>query len=259
MQKVEICGVDTTKLPVISEKEKLELIRKARLGDKNAREKMITCNLRLVLSVVQKFSNRGENLDDLFQVGCIGLVKAIDNFDCDLDVRFSTYAVPMIAGEIKRYIRDDGMIKVSRSLKELAGRAAAAQGELASKLGRDPGIRELAGYMGEDPEDISLAMDASRPHISIYEPAYGEEGDALVMDRLAGREDGDEAALDRVLLQQLMGILEPREQKIIMLRYFRDKTQSEIAASMGISQVQVSRLESRIMKKLRERAADGAR
>ena len=239
--------------------ETTQLVALAQAGDQDALNTLVECNMALVRSIVKKYINRGVEYDDLYQIGSMGLVKAVKNFDPSYNVRFSTYAVPMIAGEIKRYIRDDGMIKVSRSLKELAGRAAAAQGELASKLGRDPGIRELAGYMGEDPEDISLAMDASRPHISIYEPAYGEEGDALVMDRLAGREDGDEAALDRVLLQQLMGILEPREQKIIMLRYFRDKTQSEIAASMGISQVQVSRLESRIMKKLRERAADGAK
>jgi len=243
----------------LSYQRTMELIPLAKEGDTEAMEELVRCNMALVRSIVKKYINRGVEYDDLYQIGSMGLVKAVKNFDPSYNVRFSTYAVPMIAGEIKRYIRDDGMIKVSRSLKELAGRAAAAQGELASKLGRDPGIRELAGYMGEDPEDISLAMDASRPHISIYEPAYGEEGDALVMDRLAGREDGDEAALDRVLLQQLMGILEPREQKIIMLRYFRDKTQSEIAASMGISQVQVSRLESRIMKKLRERAADGAK
>lgn len=243
----------------LSYQRTMELIPLAKEGDNEAMEELVRCNMALVRSIVKKYINRGVEYDDLYQIGSMGLVKAVKNFDPSYNVRFSTYAVPMIAGEIKRYIRDDGMIKVSRSLKELAGRAAAAQGELASKLGRDPGIRELAGYMGEDPEDISLAMDASRPHISIYEPAYGEEGDALVMDRLAGREDGDEAALDRVLLQQLMGILEPREQKIIMLRYFRDKTQSEIAASMGISQVQVSRLESRIMKKLRERAADGAK
>ena len=194
--------------------------------------------------------------DDLYQIGSMGLVKAVKNFDPAYNVRFSTYAVPMIAGEIKRYLRDDGMIKVSRSLKELAGKAAAAQVELSSRLGRDPGIQELAEYMGENPEDISMAMDASRPHISIYEPVYGDEGDALVMDKLTGSSDGDDDALDRIMLQQLMSILEPREQKIIMLRYFRDKTQSEIAASMGISQVQVSRLESRIMKKLRERAAE---
>ena len=214
------------------------------------------CNMALVRSIVKKYVNRGVEYDDLYQIGSMGLVKAVKNFDPAYNVRFSTYAVPMIAGEIKRYLRDDGMIKVSRSLKELAGKAAAAQVELSSRLGRDPGIQELAEYMGENPEEISMAMDASRPHISIYEPVYGDEGDALVMDKLTGSSDGDDDALDRILLQQLMSILEPREQKIIMLRYFRDKTQSEIAASMGISQVQVSRLESRIMKKLRERAAE---
>jgi len=234
----------------------MELIPLAKAGDGEAMEELVRCNMALVRSIVKKYVNRGVEYDDLYQIGSMGLVKAVKNFDPAYNVRFSTYAVPMIAGEIKRYLRDDGMIKVSRSLKELAGKAAAAQVELSSSLGRDPGIQELAEYMGENPEEISMAMDASRPHISIYEPVYGDEGDALVMDKLTGSGDGDEDALDRILLQQLMSILEPREQKIIMLRYFRDKTQSEIAASMGISQVQVSRLESRIMKKLRERAAE---
>ena len=234
----------------------MELIPLAKAGDGEAMEELVRCNMALVRSIVKKYVNRGVEYDDLYQIGSMGLVKAVKNFDPAYNVRFSTYAVPMIAGEIKRYLRDDGMIKVSRSLKELAGKAAAAQVELSSSLGRDPGIQELAEYMGENPEEISMAMDASRPHISIYEPVYGDEGDALVMDKLTGSSDGDDDALDRILLQQLMSILEPREQKIIMLRYFRDKTQSEIAASMGISQVQVSRLESRIMKKLRERAAE---
>ena len=234
----------------------MELIPLAKGGDVDAMEELVRCNMALVRSIVKKYVNRGVEYDDLYQIGSMGLVKAVKNFDPAYNVRFSTYAVPMIAGEIKRYLRDDGMIKVSRSLKELAGKAAAAQVELSSRLGRDPGIQELAEYMGENPEEISMAMDASRPHISIYEPVYGDEGDALVMDKLSGSSDGDDDALDRIMLQQLMSILEPREQKIIMLRYFRDKTQSEIAASMGISQVQVSRLESRIMKKLRERAAE---
>ena len=234
----------------------MELIPLAKGGDVDAMEELVRCNMALVRSIVKKYVNRGVEYDDLYQIGSMGLVKAVKNFDPAYNVRFSTYAVPMIAGEIKRYLRDDGMIKVSRSLKELAGKAAAAQVELSSRLGRDPGIQELAEYMGENPEEISMAMDASRPHISIYEPVYGDEGDALVMDKLTGSGDGDDDALDRIMLQQLMSILEPREQKIIMLRYFRDKTQSEIAASMGISQVQVSRLESRIMKKLRERAAE---
>ena len=234
----------------------MELIPLAKGGDVEAMDELVRCNMALVRSIVKKYVNRGVEYDDLYQIGSMGLVKALKNFDPAYNVRFSTYAVPMIAGEIKRYLRDDGMIKVSRSLKELAGKAAAAQVDLSSRLGRDPGIQELAEYMGENPEDISMAMDASRPHISIYEPVYGDEGDALVMDKLTGSSDGDDDALDRIMLQQLMSILEPREQKIIMLRYFRDKTQSEIAASMGISQVQVSRLESRIMKKLRERAAE---
>ncbi len=241
----------------LSYERTMELILLAKGGDAEAMEELVSCNMALVRSIVKKYINRGVEYDDLYQIGSMGLVKAVKNFDAAYNVRFSTYAVPMIAGEIKRYLRDDGMVKVSRSLKELAGRVSLAQGELSSKLGRDPGIQELARYMGEDPEEISMALDASRPHVSIYEPAYGDDGDALVMDKLTGSQDGDDEALDRVLLQQLMSILEPREKKIIILRYFRDKTQSEIAASMGISQVQVSRLESRIMKKLRERAAGG--
>ena len=231
----------------------MELIPLAKGGDCEAMEELVRCNMALVRSIVKKYVNRGVEYDDLYQIGSMGLVKAVKNFDPAYNVRFSTYAVPMIAGEIKRYLRDDGMVKVSRSLKELAGKVAAAQGELSSKLGRDPGIQELAEYMGEDPEEISMAMDASRPHISIYEPVYGDEGDALVMDKLTGSSDGDDDALDRILLQQLMSILEPREQKIIMLRYFRDKTQSEIAASMGISQVQVSRMEKKVLRQMREK------
>lgn len=243
----------------LSYQRTIELIHLAKSGNEEAMDELVRCNMALVRSIVKKYLNRGTEYEDLYQIGCMGLVKAVKNFDDSYNVRFSTYAVPMIAGEIKRYLRDDGMIKVSRSLKELAGKVAAAQSELSLKLGRDPGIKEIAEYIDENPEDISLALEAARPHISIYEPVYGDEGDALVMDKLTGAGDGDDDTLDRIMLQQLMSILEPREQKIIMLRYFRDKTQSEIAASMGISQVQVSRLESRIIKKLRERAIGNVR
>ncbi len=247
---------DTSRL---SYERTVELIAMAKDGDDEAMEMLVRCNIALVRSIVKKHINRGVEYDDLYQIGSMGLIKAVKNFDTSYNVRFSTYAVPMIAGEIKRYLRDDGMIKVSRSLKELAGRTAIAQSELSSKLGRDPGIKELAEYMGEDMEDIAMAMDASRPHVFIYEPVYGDDGDAMVMDKLVGGNQGEDETLDRVLLQQLMDILEPREQRIIMLRYFRGRTQSEIAAAMGISQVQVSRIESRIIKKLRERAAEGAK
>ena len=242
----------------LSYERTIQLIAMAKNGDEEAMETLVRCNIALVRSIVKKYINRGVEYEDLYQIGSMGLVKAVKNFDPAYNVRFSTYAVPMIAGEIKRYLRDDGMIKVSRSLKELAGRAAIAHSELSSKLGRDPGIRELAEYMGEDAEEIAMAMDASRPHVSIYEPAFGDDGDTMVMDKLSVGGQGEDEMLDRVLLQQLIDILDPREQRIIMLRYFRGRTQSEIAASMGISQVQVSRLESRIMKKLKERAAEQA-
>ena len=258
INKVEICGVDTSTLPLIPENQLKSYFERIYAGDKRAREEFIRGNLRLVLSVCQRFSMRGENMDDLFQVGCVGLLKAVDNFDISQNVRFSTYAVPMISGEIKRFLRDDGMIKVSRTLKELAAKVCAAQRELGTALGRDPGVQEIAEYIGETPEDIALALDASRPHVSIYEPVYGDEGEALVMDKITAEEDGTDTALDRVLLQQLMEILDSREKKIVVMRYFRDKTQSEIAAYLGISQVQVSRLENRIMEKLRERALEKA-
>ena len=181
-------------------------------------------------------------------------MKAIRNFDTAYNVRFSTYAVPMIAGEIKRFLRDDGMIKVSRSLKELAARAAGAQAELSTRLGREPGVAEIAEALGESAEDIAMALEAARPHISIFEPAFSEDSDPLVIDRMAGEEGGEEQALNRVMLKELLGTLDARERRIILLRYFSDKTQSEIASLLGVSQVQISRLENRILRKLRELA-----
>ena len=244
--------------PQFPYEETLKYIKLAQSGDREAMNELVERNMALVRSIVKKYLNRGTEYDDLYQIGSMGLVKAIKNFDSSYGVRFSTYAVPMIAGEIKRFLRDDGMIKVSRTLKELAAKVCAAQRELGTALGRDPGVQEIAEYIGETPEDIALALDASRPHVSIYEPVYGDEGEALVMDRITAEEDGTDTALDRVLLQQLMEILDSREKKIVVMRYFRDKTQSEIAAYLGISQVQVSRLENRIMEKLRERALEKA-
>ena len=243
---------------MLDRKEAEELIAKAKEGDEQAKTRLVEENSPLIKSVIRRYKNKGVEYDDLYQIGSMGLIKAIKNFDSSYGVRFSTYAVPMIAGEIKRFLRDDGMIKVSRTLKELAAKVCAAQRELGTALGRDPGVQEIAEYIGETPEDIALALDASRPHVSIYEPVYGDEGEALVMDRITAEEDGTDTALDRVLLQQLMEILDSREKKIVVMRYFRDKTQSEIAAYLGISQVQVSRLENRIMEKLRERALEKA-
>ena len=225
--------------------ETLDLIVRAQGGDEEAQERLVVCNAPLVRSIVRKFAGRGAEYEDLYQIGCLGLVKAIRNFDTGYHVRFSTYAVPMIAGEIKRFLRDDGMIKVSRSLKELAAKAASVQAALLAKTGQEPGVNQVAEAMGAEPEDIAMALEAVRPHISIYEPAFGEDSDPL---------DGEEQALNRVLLKELLGILDARERQIILLRYFSDKTQSEIAAMLGVSQVQVSRLESRILQKLREKA-----
>ena len=232
----------------------MEYIRRAHQGDKEARDALVTENMGLIWSIVRRFAGRGYELEDLFQIGSIGLMKAIDKFDLSMDVKLSTYAVPMITGEIRRFLRDDGMIKVSRSLKELAAKATAVQAELLAKTGKEPGVNQVAEAMGAAPEDIAMALEAVRPHISIYEPAFGEDSDPQVIDRVSAGTDGEEQALNRVLLKELLGVLDARERRIIMLRYFSDKTQSEIAALLGVSQVQVSRLESRILQKLREKA-----
>ncbi len=238
----------------LSHDQTLELIAMAQMGDDAAQEALIVNNAALVKSIVKKFTNRGTEYDDLYQIGCLGLVKAIRNFDSAYNVRFSTYAVPMIAGEIKRFLRDDGMIKVSRSLKEVAARAAAAQERLARELGRDAGIAEIAKCIEEEVETVVMAMEAVRPHASIYEPAFGDDSDALLIDRVSGQDTEANDAINRVLLKELLHSLDPRERQIIMLRYFSDKTQGEIAKTLGVSQVQVSRLENRILLKLRERA-----
>ena len=235
--------------------ETKELIQLAQTGDMHAQERLILCNTALVRSIVKRYLNRHMEYDDLYQIGCVGLMKAIRNFDLSYDVRFSTYAVPMIAGEIKRFLRDDGMIKVSRSLKELAAQAAAAQERMSAQLGRDVGVSEIAQSLQVDAEEVAVALEAARPHMSIYEPAYGEDSDALMLDRVQDGSDEMGDTLNRVLLKELLGTLEPKERSLIMLRYFSDKTQTQIASEMGISQVQVSRLESKILKKLRERAA----
>lgn len=238
----------------LSHDETLELIALAQKGDEEAHQTLIVNNAALVKSIVKKFTNRGTEYDDLYQIGCLGLIKAIRHFDTQYNVRFSTYAVPMIAGEIKRFLRDDGMIKVSRSLKELAARAAAAQERLSRELGRDVGIAEIAESISEEAETVVMAMEAVRPHASIYEPAFGDDSDTLLIDRVGGEDSEANEAVNRVLLKELLHSLEPRERQIIMLRYFSDRTQGEIARTLGVSQVQVSRLENRILSKLRERA-----
>jgi len=238
---------------LLTQEETTDLLRRVQQGDESAKETLVAHNLALVKSVVKKYLGRGVEYDDLYQLGCMGLVKAILHFDLRYEVRFSTYAVPMIAGEIKRFLRDDGMVKVSRSLKELAVRAMAVQDRLQKQGQPDPGILEIAKELDVSPEELALALDAGRPCISLNEPIYEDES----AERQELLVDGVQETLlvDRLLLKQLLGELEPREKQIIILRYFRDKTQTEIAGMLGVSQVQVSRLESRIIKKLRQRCA----
>lgn len=239
---------------LLTQEETTNLLHRVQRGDENAKTVLVSRNLALVKSVVKKYLGRGVEYDDLYQLGCMGLVKAITNFDLRYEVRFSTYAVPMIAGEIKRFLRDDGMVKVSRSLKELAVRAMAVQDRLQKQGFPEPGVMEIARELDVTPEELALALEAGRPCVSLNEPVYEDDG----AERQELVEDGvQEAALvDRLLLKELLEQLEPRERQIIILRYFRDKTQTEIAGMLGVSQVQVSRLESRILKKLRARCED---
>ena len=242
INKVEICGVNTSKLPLLSREEKQELFIKIKEGDENARTEFIKGNLRLVLSVVQRFSGRAESADDLFQIGCIGLIKAIDNFDITQNVRFSTYAVPMIAGEIKRFLRDDGIIKVSRSIKEQNQRLRAAREALCTALGREPTLEELAAQIGVSCEEAAASMAAD---------SAGEETGLLLQDRIAGETAENEVLLDRMLLGDLLKMLNGRQREIIVRHYFYDQTQTQIAAQLGISQVQVSRIERKILGQMR--------
>ena len=251
--KVEICGINTAKLPVLREKEKLELLQRIRAGDKEARQEMINGNLRLVLSVVQKFTNRGENLDDLFQVGCIGLIKAIDNFDPGQNVRFSTYGVPMIAGEIRRYLRDNSAIRVSRSVRDTAYRVLQCKEQMQLELGRDPSLEEVAQRLGLQRSDVVSAMDAITAPVSLFEPVYADGGDPLmVMDQVRDTRNTDEHWLERIALRDAMGQLGKREKEILTLRFREGKTQMEVAREIGISQAQVSRLEKNALGSIRK-------
>ena len=253
INKVEICGVNTAKLPTLTHEEKCALFERIQQGDMQAREEFIRGNLRLVLRIIQRFYNRGENADDLFQVGCIGLIKSIDNFDLSQNVRFSTYAVPMITGEIKRFLRDDGMIKVSRSLKELSYKAYLCREKLQERFGREPSVTELAGELGVEPEELMAALDASSEVESLHKPIYQSDGQEVsLMDRLPWRAEPEEEILDHLLLKELLGGLEKEERQLIYLRYFADRTQAQAGKELGISQVQVSRLEKKILKSMRE-------
>ncbi len=251
--KVEICGVNTASLKTLSNQEKIELLRKCRTGDLKAREEMIKGNLRLVLSIVQRFSQRGENMDDLFQVGCIGLIKAIDNFNIDLDVQFSTYAVPMIIGEIRRYLRDNSSIRVSRSIRDLAYKALQAKEELTKSLAYEPPIEMIAERLGQRKEDIVCALEAISEPVSLFEPVYSDSGDSIyIMDQLRDNSTGEDKWIENIALREAIKGLSQRERKIINMRFYAGKTQSEIASEIGISQAQVSRLEKGALEQIRK-------
>lgn len=258
--KVEICGVNTAKLKTLTEEEKQRLLLLARGGDKAAREELISGNLRLVLSIVKRFSGRGESSDDLFQIGCIGLIKAIDNFNTELDVKFSTYAVPMIIGEVRRYLRDNSIIRVSRSTRDLAYKALAARELLSKTKASEPSISDICAYLKENGEehterDISLALEAISDPISLYDPVYsdGSASDSIyVMDQIRDPTDTEESRIEELALQEAMKKLSRRERSILQLRFYKGKTQTEIAEEIGISQAQVSRLEKGALDRIKK-------
>ena len=249
--KVEICGINTNDLKVLKESEKIELLRKAHSGDKQARDELIKGNLRLVLSVIQRFSNRGENMDDLFQVGVIGLIKAIDNFNLDLDVRFSTYAVPMCIGEIRRYLRDDNAVRVSRSMRDTAYKAMQVKERLINENQKEPTVEEIAKELGMKKSDVVLALEAIVDPVSLYEPVYNDGGDTIyVMDQV-GDSNSDTDWIDEIMIKDEIKRLDDRERNIMYLRFMQGKTQMEVAKEVGISQAQVSRLEKNAVKRIK--------
>lgn len=251
--RVEISGVNTSQLKVLKESEKMELLRKTREGDMKAREELINGNLRLVLSVIQRFAGRGESPDDLFQVGCIGLIKAIDNFDITQPVRFSTYAVPMIQGELRRYIRDNSPVRVSRSMRDLAYRAMQAREKLTTESGKEPTVEAIAKEIGAERAEVVIALEAVSEPISLYEPVFSESGDTVyVLDQLGDHND-DDNWLDEISLKEAIRQLGNREKHILNLRFLRGKTQVEVAKEIGISQAQVSRLEKGALQKIKNR------
>lgn len=252
LNKVEICGVNTSKLPILKAEEKEELIQRIKEGDEEARELYIKGNLRLVLSVIKRFQNSNENADDLFQIGCIGLMKAIDNFDTTLNVKFSTYAVPMIIGEIRRYLRDNNSIRVSRSLRDIAYKAIYAKENYIKHHLKEPTITEIAEEIGIEKEMIVYAMDAIQNPVSLFEPVYTEGGDTLyVMDQISDKKNKEERWIENLSLQEAMQRLGERERHIIELRFYEGKTQMEVAQEIGISQAQVSRLEKNALKSMK--------
>lgn len=249
--KVEICGVNTSTLPVLKEEEKIQLLKAMRAGDTTAREKLISGNLKLVLSVIQRFSSRGENPDDLFQIGCIGLIKAIDNFDITLDVRFSTYAVPMIIGEIRRYLRDNSTLRVSRALKDTAYKAMQSKERLTHEKQRDPTVDEIARDLGIERAEVVIALESIVEPVSLYEPVYSDGGDTLyIMDQVGSANDSGDWIYE-ILLKQVLEKLSAREKQIVKLRFFEGRTQTEVAQEIGISQAQVSRLEKGVLNQIK--------
>ncbi len=258
--KVEICGVNTADLKTLTDEEKKELLIEARNGDLTARQKLIDGNLRLVLSIIQRFGNRGENADDLFQVGCVGLIKAVDNFNTELDVKFSTYAVPMIIGEVRRYLRDNNIIRVSRSVRDLAYHALSAKEKLSKKMNRDPSIEEITDHLKKaniecNTERVTAALEAIVDPVSLYEPVYNDQGsgDSLyVLDQISDKASSDEVWLENIALSEAIKKLSDREKSIISMRFFEGKTQMEIAEEIGISQAQVSRVEKGAIEQMRK-------
>lgn len=251
--KVEICGVNTSELPVLKSEEMRVLFRRFQGGEEAARQQLVQGNLRLVLSVIQRFNSRGENIDDLFQVGCIGLIKAIDNFDLGQNVKFSTYAVPMIIGEIRRYLRDNNPIRVSRSLRDVAYKALQARDQLTQKHAREPSLNEIARQLDMPREEVIYALDAIQEPISLFEPIYQDGGDPIfVMDQVGDEDSVDEVWLEAIALREAIRKLDHREQRIIDLRFYQGKTQMEVADEIGISQAQVSRLEKAALQRMRK-------
>ena len=251
--KVEICGVNTSRLRVLDAGEMDRLLRLAKAGDRKAREQLIEGNLRLVLSVIQRFEKRGESPDDLFQVGCIGLIKAISNFDPDKQVRFSTYGVPMIAGEVRRYLRDNSAIRVSRSIRDVAYRVLQCKEAMTTRMGREPKLEEIAKALELPVEEVSQAMDAVCAPVSLYDPVYSDGGDPLtVMDQVRDTRNTDDHWMEHIALQSAFTRLNPREKQILSLRFYDGKTQMEVAGTLGISQAQVSRLEKSAISDLRK-------
>lgn len=253
LNKVDICGLDTSSLPRLTQQQSRELLLKIKGGDTEAREEFIRANLRLVLSVIQRFSGRGEQMDDLFQVGCIGLIKAVENFNTDLDVRFSTYAVPMIIGELRRYLRDNTTLRVSRSLRDTAYKALRVRNDLMDKLSREPRLDEIARELEMSEEDVAFALEAIQDPVSLFEPIYHDDGDAIfVMDQVKDDRDCDDYWLDGIAIGSGLDRLADRERRIIELRFFQGRTQMEVAEEIGISQAQVSRLEKSALKHMKK-------